>query len=90
MKTPSVRGGSRFHGMIAVAEGARVAILAVDPSSHITGGAVLGDRVRMTNNVGDDIFIRSFAARGVVGGIARVVPGAHGREAEVHSQAVVK
>lgn len=61
---------------IAADEGASVAILAVDPSSHVTGGAVLGDRIRMTNEVSGRVFIRSFANRGVVGGLARVVPDA--------------
>ena len=42
----------------------------------MTGGAVLGDRVRMANKVGTDVFIRSFASRGLVGGLARVVPAA--------------
>src|SRR5919112_2055143 len=52
-------------------ENKKVAIIAVDPSSPFTGGAVLGDRVRMRDLSGDDgIFIRSMAARGAVGGIA--------------------
>ena len=50
----------------------RVAIIAVDPSSPFTGGAVLGDRVRMRDLSGDDgVFIRSMATRGSVGGLAR-------------------
>lgn len=50
----------------------RIAIIAVDPSSPFTGGAVLGDRVRMRDLSGDSgIFIRSMASRGSVGGIAR-------------------
>src|SRR5512138_1880711 len=50
----------------------RVAIIAVDPSSPFTGGAVLGDRVRMRDLSGDPgIFIRSMASRGSVGGIAQ-------------------
>ncbi len=49
----------------------RVAIVAVDPSSPFTGGAVLGDRVRMRDLAGDNgIFIRSMAARGSLGGLA--------------------
>jgi LAO/AO transport system kinase len=48
-----------------------VAVLAVDPSSPITGGALLGDRVRMQRHAGDDgVFIRSMAARGHAGGLA--------------------
>jgi LAO/AO transport system kinase len=50
----------------------KVAIVAVDPSSPFTGGAVLGDRVRMRDLSGDSgIFIRSMASRGSLGGIAR-------------------
>jgi LAO/AO transport system kinase len=50
----------------------KVAIVAVDPSSPFTGGAVLGDRVRMRDLSGDHgIFIRSMASRGSLGGIAR-------------------
>ena len=53
-------------------EDKRIAIIAVDPSSPFTGGAVLGDRVRMRDLSGDQgIFIRSMASRGSVGGIAR-------------------
>ncbi|HSO12902.1 MAG TPA: methylmalonyl Co-A mutase-associated GTPase MeaB [Anaerolineales bacterium] len=50
----------------------KVAIIAVDPSSPFTGGAVLGDRVRMRDLSGDDgVFIRSMASRGSVGGLAQ-------------------
>jgi LAO/AO transport system kinase len=50
----------------------RVAIVAVDPTSPFTGGAILGDRVRMRDLHGDEgIFIRSMASRGALGGIAR-------------------
>jgi LAO/AO transport system kinase len=50
----------------------QVAIVAVDPSSPFTGGAILGDRVRMKDHSGDPgVFIRSMASRGAVGGIAR-------------------
>ncbi len=50
----------------------RVAIIAVDPSSPFTGGAVLGDRVRMRDLSGDEgVFIRSMATRGSVGGLAQ-------------------
>ncbi len=53
-------------------EDKRIAIIAVDPSSPFTGGAVLGDRVRMRDLSGDNgIFIRSMASRGSVGGIAQ-------------------
>jgi LAO/AO transport system kinase len=53
------------------AAGRSVAVIAVDPSSPITGGALLGDRVRMQVHAGDgDVFIRSMAARGHAGGLA--------------------
>ncbi|MBU4225163.1 MAG: methylmalonyl Co-A mutase-associated GTPase MeaB [Chloroflexi bacterium] len=49
----------------------RVAIVAVDPTSPFTGGALLGDRVRMRDLTGDpDVFIRSMATRGSLGGLA--------------------
>ena len=49
-----------------------VGIIAVDPSSPFTGGAILGDRVRMQGHAGDDgIFIRSMATRGYLGGLAQ-------------------
>ena len=51
--------------------GRAVAVVAVDPSSPITGGALLGDRVRMQSYAGDrEVFIRSMAARGHAGGLA--------------------
>jgi LAO/AO transport system kinase len=51
--------------------GRRVAVLAIDPSSPVTGGAILGDRIRMQDHAGDrDVFIRSMAARGHLGGLA--------------------
>jgi LAO/AO transport system kinase len=51
--------------------GKKVAIVAVDPSSPFTGGAVLGDRVRMRDLAGDPgVFIRSMASRGSLGGLA--------------------
>jgi LAO/AO transport system kinase len=51
--------------------GRAVAVVAVDPSSPITGGALLGDRVRMQAHASDrDVFIRSMAARGHAGGLA--------------------
>ena len=53
-------------------EGQTVGIIAVDPSSPFTGGAVLGDRIRMQAHALDSgVFIRSMATRGAVGGIAR-------------------
>ncbi len=53
-------------------EGQSVGVVAVDPSSPYTGGALLGDRIRMQGFVGDDgVFIRSMASRGAMGGLAR-------------------
>ncbi len=50
--------------------GKRVAILAVDPSSPVTGGALLGDRMRMSSvDAGDDVFFRSIATRNLPGGV---------------------
>jgi LAO/AO transport system kinase len=56
--------------------GMRVAVLAVDPSSPFTGGAVLGDRLRMQQHAADPgVFIRSMATRGQLGGLARATNG---------------
>jgi LAO/AO transport system kinase len=54
------------------AAGERVGVVAVDPSSPLTGGAILGDRIRMQRHALDpDVFIRSLATRGVLGGLSR-------------------
>jgi LAO/AO transport system kinase len=54
------------------AEGQTVGVVAADPSSPYTGGALLGDRIRMQGFDGDDgVYIRSMASRGAVGGLAR-------------------
>ncbi|MGD8456954.1 MAG: methylmalonyl Co-A mutase-associated GTPase MeaB [Anaerolineales bacterium] len=54
----------------------KVAIVAVDPSSPFSGGALLGDRIRMTALSGDDgVFIRSMASRGSLGGLANATAG---------------
>jgi LAO/AO transport system kinase len=59
------------------AKGLRVAVLAVDPSSPYSGGALLGDRIRMAAHINDpDVLIRSVAARGHLGGLAAAVPAA--------------
>jgi len=55
--------------------GDRAAVLAVDPSSPLTGGAILGDRVRMEDVASPETFIRSMATRGHQGGLALAVPG---------------
>jgi len=57
--------------------GCRVAVLAVDPSSPFSGGALLGDRIRMAAHINDsDVLIRSVASRGHIGGLAAAVPAA--------------
>ncbi len=59
------------------AAGLRVAVLAVDPSSPYSGGALLGDRIRMAAHINDpDVLIRSVATRGHLGGLAAAVPAA--------------
>ena len=59
------------------AAGRRVAVLAVDPTSPFTGGALLGDRIRMQEHATDDqVFIRSMASRGHLGGLAASTPQA--------------
>jgi LAO/AO transport system kinase len=58
-------------------DGKRVGVLAVDPSSPFSGGALLGDRVRMQDHATDDgVFIRSMASRGHLGGLSAAVPQA--------------
>jgi LAO/AO transport system kinase len=58
-------------------DGRRVAVLAIDPTSPYTGGALLGDRVRMQEHATDpDVFIRSMATRGHLGGMALAAPEA--------------
>jgi LAO/AO transport system kinase len=57
--------------------GSSVGVVAVDPSSPFTGGAVLGDRLRMQSHSGDEgVFIRSMATRGHMGGLARATADA--------------
>jgi LAO/AO transport system kinase len=59
------------------AAGHRVAVLAVDPSSPFTGGALLGDRIRMQEHATDEgVYIRSMATRGHLGGLAAATPQA--------------
>lgn len=53
-------------------EGKTVGVVAVDPSSPVTGGAILGDRIRMSRHAGDNgVFVRSLASRGHLGGLSR-------------------
>jgi LAO/AO transport system kinase len=51
--------------------GTKPAVLAIDPTSHITGGAILGDRVRMTESTDSGTYIRSIASRGATGAVSR-------------------
>ncbi|MFC7534441.1 methylmalonyl Co-A mutase-associated GTPase MeaB [Actinoplanes sp. GCM10030250] len=58
-------------------QGARVGVLAVDPSSPFSGGAILGDRVRMTDHTSDrGVYIRSMSSRGQLGGLSAATPQA--------------
>lgn len=75
---PGVGKSSLAAGLIGVwrRRGLRVGVLAVDPSSPLTGGALLGDRLRMLSqepDAVDDVFIRSLASRGDQGGLAAEV-----------------
>jgi len=53
--------------------GTKPAVLAIDPTSHITGGAILGDRVRMTESTDSGTYIRSIASRGASGAISHSI-----------------
>jgi len=57
---------------VLIQKGKKVAVIAVDPSSPFSGGAILGDRIRM-NSSSDNVFIRSVATRGAMGGISDAV-----------------
>ena len=77
---PPGAGKSTTIGALVTAyreRGCRVAVLAVDPSSPFSGGALLGDRIRMAAHINDpDVLIRSVATRGHIGGLAAAVPAA--------------
>ncbi|HJQ02408.1 MAG TPA: methylmalonyl Co-A mutase-associated GTPase MeaB [Jatrophihabitans sp.] len=76
---PGVGKSSSTSALIGVlrAAGAKVGVLAVDPSSPLSGGALLGDRIRMTEHATDPgVFVRSMATRGQLGGLAAAVPQA--------------
>ena len=71
--SPGAGKSTLVHALLGemLARGRRIAVVAVDPSSPITGGAVLGDRVRMgEHGTHADVFIRSVASRGHLGGLA--------------------
>ncbi len=70
---PGAGKSTLIYGLAKVVrkDGERVGVVAVDPTSPFTGGALLGDRIRMTGTAGDDgVFIRSMASRGSQGGLA--------------------
>ena len=76
---PGVGKSTIATGLVRLARAGRrrVAVLAVDPTSPYTGGALLGDRVRMQEHATDpDVFIRSMATRGHLGGMALAAPEA--------------
>jgi GTPase len=76
---PGVGKSTATSALVAAfrATGGRVAVLAVDPTSPFTGGALLGDRVRMQDHAVDQgVFIRSMASRGHLGGLAASTPQA--------------
>src|SRR5213594_4251051 len=68
---------ARALALVARARGRTMGILAVDPSSPFTGGAILGDRIRMSDLALDPgVFIRSMATRGALGGLSRAAADA--------------
>lgn len=74
---PGVGKSTSTSALVSVlrARGDTVAVLAVDPSSPFSGGALLGDRIRMGDHAADDgVYIRSLASRGRLGGLAAAVP----------------
>ncbi|MCA1691486.1 MAG: methylmalonyl Co-A mutase-associated GTPase MeaB, partial [Actinobacteria bacterium] len=76
---PGVGKSSLVDALVACirAAGDRVAVVAVDPSSAVSGGAILGDRFRMQRHATDaGVFVRSMASRGQLGGLARATLGA--------------
>jgi len=76
---PGVGKSTSTAGLVAAyrERGLRVGVLAVDPSSPFSGGALLGDRVRMQDHATDrEVFIRSMATRGHLGGLAWATPQA--------------
>jgi LAO/AO transport system kinase len=77
--SPGVGKSTSTNALVAAyrAQGKRIGVLAVDPSSPFSGGALLGDRVRMQDHATDDgVFIRSMASRGQLGGLSAAVPQA--------------
>ena len=71
---PAGAGKSSLINKTAVAMkklGTKPAVLAIDPTSHVTGGAILGDRVRMSESTDSGTYIRSIASRGATGAVSR-------------------
>jgi LAO/AO transport system kinase len=76
---PGVGKSTVTGGLVAAyrKRGLRVGVLAIDPTSPFSGGALLGDRVRMQDHATDEgVFIRSMASRGHLGGLSRTTPQA--------------
>lgn len=76
---PGVGKSTSTNALVSAyrARGRSVAVLAVDPSSPFSGGALLGDRIRMVEHAGDaGVFVRSMATRGHLGGLAAAAPAA--------------
>lgn len=76
---PGVGKSTTTNALVAAyrRRGARVGVLAVDPSSPFSGGALLGDRIRMQDHAADpEVFIRSMATRGHLGGLSWAAPHA--------------
>ena len=72
--TPGAGKSTLVDGLIRLyrEQGKRVAVLAIDPTSPYSGGAILGDRIRMQQHFTDEgVFIRSIATRGHLGGLSR-------------------
>lgn len=77
--SPGVGKSTSTNALVTAyrARGMRVGVLAIDPSSPFSGGALLGDRVRMQDHAVDDgVFIRSMATRGHLGGLSWAAPQA--------------
>ncbi len=77
--SPGVGKSTSTNALVGAlrATGKRVGVLAVDPSSPFSGGALLGDRIRMQDHASDDgVYIRSMASRGHLGGLAWSTPQA--------------
>ncbi len=77
--SPGVGKSTTTNALVTAyrSRGSRVGVLAVDPSSPFSGGALLGDRIRMSDHAADpEVFIRSMAARGHLGGLSWAAPQA--------------